>query len=669
MKTKIQLFALLIFNLHLAYAQITPTPAPTYFVSKGADVQVTTSSIWHSEESIAIDMGNPLSLIISANTDIVIKKHNHNHSSQGIWTSSDGGNTWSGSDQLPNSGEGACDPSCVFDAADQGYVLGLGKQLGDDYDGVNLQTTNNGGVSWNPQVAEDDFNDDKPMSAAIDVSGTSPYVNYFYTAWTNFDTNNDGTDIRSVQINRSTDGGLTFGNLQTLKTGFGHGVNVQTGPNGEVYVCWADYTNETSTTITPGNYIAFASDISNGGTSFTAATDIIKETGAPVVTLSPDNVTSPVAAFNNTRLNDYPSMAVDKGCGPNNHPGRIYIAYSDGFDAGQNLIKVTYSDDNGSTWQSSTTVSTNPSFIQSWFPAIAVDATTGLVNVVYYSIDATSPAFNTNTYVSYSTDGGYTWQTIKASDASHVTSAIIASNYYAGDYISICSYNGNSYATWHDNRSGQWQVYVANIGYSAPISYSRQNNIEINASNLTFIGTSTNEVNFQAENDIISPSNGLPLTVPYGVTYTAGNEIILEPGFEASSGVIGSYFFGGPTPPNTFLAQIKPTDCETPGLLDVANFKSAIIKTDTLNHIGIYCYPNPTANNITFGFSDSIMQGQVTLQIKDINGQMIQSLPISTQANGKFQYDYSCNGLSAGVYFFTFLSSDKTMTSKFIKLN
>ena len=44
-----------------------------------------------------------------------------------------------------------------------------------------------------------------------------------------------------VQFNKSTNGGVNFSNPINLTNYWGQGANVQTGINGQVYVCYVDY--------------------------------------------------------------------------------------------------------------------------------------------------------------------------------------------------------------------------------------------------------------------------------------------------------------------------------------------------------------------------------------------------------------------------------------------
>ncbi len=173
-----------------------------------------------------------------------------------------------------------------------------------------LKTTDHG-ASWQPEVRGygpvSSF--DKEM-IAIDNSPGSPYKNNFYCAWTDF-TSSTAMD-GYVKFNSLPAGSSTFSPAITLRgnNGVGQGVNVQTGPNGEVYVCWADYPGSL-----PATGIGFVKS-SDGGQTFSSASIAFSYSGI--------RVTKSLDSRFNSRVNDFPSMAVDKSNGP--HRGRIYIA-------------------------------------------------------------------------------------------------------------------------------------------------------------------------------------------------------------------------------------------------------------------------------------------------------------------------------------------------------
>lgn len=384
-----------------------------------------------------------------------------------------------------------------------------------DPDGYFVQRTNSLGLSWHTQVrgAGPTTYFDKEM-ATCDNTPSSPYANYFYCAWSVLNPQNP-----TVKFNRSTDSCATFSTPIILKNGFGQGTNVQTGPDGEVYVCWAYY----STGSVPGDSIGFAYS-TNGGVNFTTTS------GFPY---SGIRILGPNPIFHNTRVNDFPSMAIDKSCGTNR--GRIYIAYPTKENGnGKAIIQVRNSSNGGISWSSPVTVSISNGR-QNWFPWISADDATGVVSVAYLSIDTTL-GYRTNTYVAYSLDGGSSFTNMKVSDTSHITAPIPGFNGgYAGDYIGLASFGGKAYVGWPDNRNGTWQNYISCITFDVPILFSSSSNLNVNGP-IAFT-SKRSEVTYSAVNSINIPATNT-FSVHDGVdlTLVAGSSITILPGFSIDQG-------------------------------------------------------------------------------------------------------------------------------------
>jgi hypothetical protein len=400
----------------------------------GDDIRLWPSNNHQSEVHISIDKTNPCNLVASANTYT-------DENSQGYYYSTDGGNTWQGSDDMPNNSDSSGDPSTAYDASGNAYIAGM-LETNHVEDGYFIQRSANKGTSWSNQTraAGPAPNFDKEMIAADDVP-TSPFANNLYAAWTDFST-------YTVRFNRSTNQGTSYSQPITLLNGSGQGANVQTGPNGEVYVCWADYRNSSFTGL------GFVRS-TDGGATFTAPTVPFNYTSIRV------NNTSSV--FNHTRTNDFPAMAVDKS---NVHRGRIYVTYPTKNGNGNAIVQVRFSDNQGATWSAPINVSL--AYInQSWFPWITVDDVTGDVSVIYYGMGtANTSQYNTATYVAYSTNGGGTFTNLMVSDVGHITAPIDDQRFaqgYAGDYLGITAHGGKVYPVWSDNRTGIWQLYTSPI--------------------------------------------------------------------------------------------------------------------------------------------------------------------------------------------------------------
>ncbi len=594
----------------------------------GMDMHIFPSSNPQSEVHISINKLYPANILVSANTYFGL-----GNSAQGYYYTVDGGNSWAGADILPNNGGGRCDPSTCFDAEGNGYLVTLSPNSTSEPDGYFVQKTNDLGVTWGSQVRGigPSSNFDKEM-ATVDNTPSSPYVNNFYCAWTDF------SDSYSVKFNRSIDGCNSFTQSITLKSGFGQGTNVQTGPNGEVYVCWADYGDGD----VPANGIGFSSS-TDGGVSF--ITKI-------AFSYSGIRIQGPNALFNNTRVNDFPSMAVDKSCGTNR--GKIYITYPTKENGnGKSIIQVRSSFDGGNSWSNPITVSITNS-LQNFLPWIAVDDATGVVSVVYYSFDASS-GFTTNTYVAYSLDGGESFTNIKVSDQSHITAPIPGfQGGYAGDYIGITSFGGKAFASWADDRNGTWQVYVSCITFDVPILFSSSNDLHINGP-LNYSNT-TSSVTYQAVNSIEVPSSStFSIQSDVDLNMVAGNSITILPGFSAESGC------------NLHVYISNVSSC--------SNTKSAIIKNkgntrkNTQNQLdkiqNIICYPNPATDNIIFSYS-LINNSHIIIIIKDSYGRLLRNYNV-LQHSGVNKYSIDVSKLPNGIYFYNISINGKNSIGKFIK--
>lgn len=448
-------------------------PVPT--VSDGADVRIFPSSNVQAEVIISINKTNPSNLLASANT--LLGPLNY---SQGYYYSFDGNTSWSGSDALQNVTAGKIDgdPSVAFSADGTAFLTSIAAGVFGTK-GYWFQKSTDGGINWTTGVKGDQgSNFDKEMITS-DNTPSSPFANNFYCTWTDFNSGNG-----AVAFNRSTDKGATFSTKAILRSGtvgFGQGCNVQTGPNGEVYVCWADHT--TVTPPYPADGMGFAKSL-DGGVTFTPATVIFPYAGTRV-----DNTSS---TYNFTRVNDFPSMAVDKS--NTTKRGRIYITYPEKNSTGNSVIKVRYSDNGGTTWSSDKVVSI-PNARQAFFPWITVDDATGVVWVVYYAFDQAT-GYSTNTYVAGSANGNR-WINLKVSDVPHITAPIDNNNFaagYAGDYIGIASYNLKAYPTWMDNRNGTWQVYCSTVTVSTAFTQDAQQT-DITSANTNKLSVTPNPFN------------------------------------------------------------------------------------------------------------------------------------------------------------------------------
>lgn len=600
-------------------------------VTDNTDVQVFPSAVAQSEQHMTVSKVNPLNIILSSNTPQY----------QGYYVSQDGGATWFGSNGMPDGVLTYGDPTTAVDGNGNIFIEAMNPS-GNNVNGYRVFKSTTKGSSWPAPVLSTyaTINFDKEMMAVDNLPG-SPYNGNIYTAWTDF------TGSYSVRFNRSTDGGASYSANITLKTGWGQGTNVQTGVNGEVYVCWANYGAGTY----PADGIGFSRS-TNGGASFTALTPVFAYNGIRV------SGTNPI--FNNTRVNDFPSMAVDKSCGPNR--GRIYIAYpghQGGVTANKGVIYVRYSDNQGTTWSAATEVSISTGR-QNWFPWITVDDATGTVSVAYRTFD-TGSGFTTNTYLAYSFTGGTSWGNVKVSDVGHTVSSIAGfATGYCGDYIANTAYGNKNYVAWNDNRTGQWQNYVSRVDFDNPVLFSSNTDLNINGPVNHTLPTAT-DLDYQAVGNINSPVGSAFVTnAGTNVEMRAQGRIVLNPGFVALQ---GSHFVAMST---TVTSCVNTVNRD--GVADDIDERDLVpaYQGDATQQFSFY--PNPASNEINFSYLLP-ERTQVTLTIIDLQGREVKRLINNVeQEPGVMKFNYDISSLPSGVYAYRLTTNSYTKSGKFTKI-
>ena len=298
------------------------------------DVPVTNlTNVTESENSIFINPNNNQYLLNSNNSTSWSGSSVGTLYGASYFQSSNAGTVWGGSYNGAG-GSNSGDPTTGIDRLGRQYVNFIddpgGQGIAYSDDGINWTTAT---IAANPG----DLADKNHMW--LDNSTTSPYVGNLYTAWTDF----GGTDDAQIKISKSSDRGATWStgiNLSSAVSAGSHnqGVNIQTGPNGEVYVIWAIYDSWPSDETA----IGFAKS-TNGGTSYS--------TGSRIITNLKGIRTTGV--LKSQRVNSFPSMAVDISNGPNR--GYMYLVWTNigvpGTNTGSNKsVYMARSTNGGTTW-------------------------------------------------------------------------------------------------------------------------------------------------------------------------------------------------------------------------------------------------------------------------------------------------------------------------------
>jgi PKD repeat protein len=371
--------------------------------------------------------------------------------------SNDGGETWGGS-ITGAGGSNSGDPAAAIGLSGREYIGFI-----DDDDGQSVAYSDDEGETWIPVVAatqNGNLLDKNHMW--VDNSESSPYEGNIYVAYTDF-----GVSGCPIEMTRSTNEGSCYStplNISAAANAGSHnqGVNIQTGPDGEVYAAWAIYDSWPS----DESAIGFAKSI-DGGVNYTTAARIMSNIRGIRTT----------ETSKNHRVNSFPSMAVDISGGPYN--GYIYLVWSNigtpGINTGSDIdVYMIRSTNEGVTWSAPVKVNQDEPGLgkEHYFPWIACDRITGEVSVIFYD-DRNVSSSQVEVFVASSADGGITWEDFKVSDVAFTPSPIPGlAGGYMGDYIGITALGSRVYPAWPDNRSGTVITYTSPFNLS-PVTTAR----------------------------------------------------------------------------------------------------------------------------------------------------------------------------------------------------
>lgn len=404
------------------------------------DVPVTEISSTQSENSVFV---NPLD-----ETNLLNSNNSTNSSVDTAYGANalfsfNAGTTWDGDIEGPGVNNGG-DPAATIGLNGRWYVNFINNAWG-----MGVSYSDDGGESWtvrqaaaNPGVIAD------KNHMWIDNNPTSPYEGNLYVAWTNagglydaeigFSVSTDGGDIWTVNEDISSDVNAGSHN---------QGVNLSTGPNGEVYAVWAIYDSWPSGGSDESAIGMTASF--DGGVTWEPARRIISNIRGIRAT----------GTSKNMRVNSFPVATVDNSNGADN--GAIYVTWSNigtpGINTGDNIdVYIIKSTNHGNTWSNPLKVNNDETGLgkQHFFPWITCDPTNGILSMIYYD-DRNVDTAQCEVYCTNSVDGGSSWEEFKVSDVSFTPAPIPGLvDKYMGDYLGIHAKNGMVYPIWTDNRLG-----------------------------------------------------------------------------------------------------------------------------------------------------------------------------------------------------------------------
>ena len=418
--------------------------ATTVITDDSPDVPVTdVGSSTQSENSVFVDPNDPDIMLNSNNSTSVTGPPSYG--ADALYTF-DFAETFAGSISGA-AGNNDGDPAACIGTDGRWYVGYIANS------GQAVAYSDNQGASWTrKQVAPNPGQVADKNHLWIDTKEGSPYENNLYDAWTDY----GGSYDNHIVVSHSTDNGETWSTKQRISLGVnaGHhnqGVNLSTGPNGEVYAVWAIYDGWPQ----DEKALGFAKSL-DGGQSWENSYRIInnirgiRQSGVP----------------QNMRVAGFPAMAVDISGGSKD--GNIYVVWTNVGVPGQNSgsdrdVYLIKSEDGGDNW--SEPIRVNQDLINQgkahYMPWIAVDPSNGTVSVIWYDNRNTN-SNQAEAWVATSNDAAETWEDFKVSDVAFTPTPIPGmANGYFGDYLGITAVDGNVYPCWTDNRSGHAMTYVS----------------------------------------------------------------------------------------------------------------------------------------------------------------------------------------------------------------
>ncbi len=424
MKSILVVFAILAFLSH----------APAQYTNVRVSNLLSTSP---EEVTIAINPTNPQNLIAGANLRF-------------YYYSTDGGMNWT-QNLLPAGTYG--DPCVIFDANGRAYYGHLSDMRnrtpgGDWLDRITVHRSSDGGKTWfdSTWTGLNGSKDQDKEWLAADMTG-SPYHNFIYMAWTEFDLYGSpvSTDSTRILLSRTTDGGTTWSTPLKISDHGGDCVDSDNtvegavpaiGPNGEVYTAWSGPLG-----------IMFDRSF-DGGATF--GTDIL-------VSSQPGGWDFGVPGI--YRANGLPITACDVSTSP--YRGNVYVLWSDQRNGVNNTdVFIARSTNQGSTWSSPTRVNTDAGTSHQFFPWLTIDQSNGNLYAAFYDRRNYSPTDSmTDVFVARSTNGGQTWTDFQVSQVPFLPRPTI----FFGDYMNIAAKDGKVYPIWMRLDTLKLSVWVALI--------------------------------------------------------------------------------------------------------------------------------------------------------------------------------------------------------------
>jgi hypothetical protein len=478
----------------------------------------------------------------------------------GFGVSNDGGKTFRDGGPFPSSSGDVNfgDPSLAYSERDQAFYYAALSALG-----LSLWRSSDDCQSFvYVGPIHQGFGDDKEL-IAVDNSPESPHFGRIYMGWTDFA---QAFDANAVTF--SDDGGGSWSPEANLvgSGNSGQGMWPAIAPNGDVYFALANLAFEIGGLQDQWIYKGVEVE---GGLTWEKQPDIASGLLAPEDVQATANCGRP-ALNGDIRNLSSPQIAIhtDPSAPAGYVIDAVYPYDSDGAGPDHSNVFYRRSVDAAQTWSPELQLNDDGTSTDQWFPALGADAT-GTLAASWYDrrLDPESN-FTFDRFVSYSTDGGFTWTPNER--LSDTSSSVAQTNpnfdglatCYHGDYDQVSVQNGLAHVFWSDDRriteSGpNPDVYYDQVSLNpskgrlsaAPNPVSCDGNLQIRLTDIDLVGVGTQPITlFTNSGDLetltLVEGGGQPGSFSASLATASGLPLLGDGVLELSpdDGILAAYF-------------------------------------------------------------------------------------------------------------------------------
>lgn len=363
------------------------------------------------------------------------------------YRSMDGGRTWRDNGPLPGSLKGldeVVDVTLAFDDEGVAYLLSLA--IYNDYNAIILYVSRDGGRTWGAPTPIPHAGTSAVLALLaqdkewITVDNHGPdrdgKPGPLYACWSARTFTLVGTRVRAMVVTRSLDQGKSWSVPISVSdpAEIPNGCHVVTGPAGELYVIWSDFSQQ---------HIRIVKSVDEGVT-FTR----------------PVSVTGFVDLGNppNTRFRNriFPSAGVGRD-------GAVTIVWPDGRYGDTDIFAIR-SRDGGTTWGRRVRINDDAPANGHWQfqPAISV-APNGRIDVFFYDRRNDPREYRIDAFLARSTNG-ITWRNFRLTQRMwNPAAGAQGPTQFIGDYQAVLALDGQTIALWTDTRTGRQELWSTRL--------------------------------------------------------------------------------------------------------------------------------------------------------------------------------------------------------------